>query len=490
MELSMQSAIYHEDLEKLGDRLLHVRVTGHPHGHDTFSQEVSDPLETANYHSNVSDDPNDLPVDPVAFQQNDNSDSRKVFVGGLPWNIENDSFNKLFSQFGTILKSKVVRDSASGVSRGFGFVTFMTASSAARAIKASRWLVLEGRKIDCKMALPTVSAGEHVRKLFVGGLARHVTAEKLKAHFSQYGELVNSVVMLDKNTGRSRGFGFVTFVRKETALRVLSISPLWMGGKMIEVRKAVSRDQIDKESVHQQSSGFRTSASSLPESSSPVLRQPELLLGPAVNLYPTPDVPPAVNLYPTPDVPPAANSYPPVMRYYHTDMNLVRPAMILQQQANINRMANFAPSNGVQPVYPQSKPYQPGPVQVGPSVIWLQQPMYLPASAILYYTILYYTILYYTILYYTILLLYYTILYYSILFYTILYYTMLYYTTLYYTILYYTILYYTILYIPYYTILYYTILYYTILYYSILYNTITMLCYAILCYTMLHCTML
>ena len=48
-------------------------------------------------------------------------------------------------------------------------------------------------------------------KLFVGGLAWATTDETLAAHFAPYGDVVEAKVIQDRETGRSRGFGFVKF---------------------------------------------------------------------------------------------------------------------------------------------------------------------------------------------------------------------------------------------------------------------------------------
>lgn len=50
------------------------------------------------------------------------------------------------------------------------------------------------------------------RKLFVGGLPSNVTDQEFRTFFEQFGEISDSVVMFDRDTRRSRGFGFVTFV--------------------------------------------------------------------------------------------------------------------------------------------------------------------------------------------------------------------------------------------------------------------------------------
>lgn len=54
-------------------------------------------------------------------------------------------------------------------------------------------------------------------KVFVGGLAWETQRDTMRRHFEQYGEIVEAVVIMDKNTGRSKGYGFVTFGDAEGA---------------------------------------------------------------------------------------------------------------------------------------------------------------------------------------------------------------------------------------------------------------------------------
>ena len=54
-------------------------------------------------------------------------------------------------------------------------------------------------------------------KLFVGNLPWGVDTEKLREVFTPYGEITDAVVLTDKFTGRSRGFGFVEFSKDEEA---------------------------------------------------------------------------------------------------------------------------------------------------------------------------------------------------------------------------------------------------------------------------------
>ncbi|CAN7059141.1 hypothetical protein Bca4012_094409 [Brassica carinata] len=56
-------------------------------------------------------------------------------------------------------------------------------------------------------------------KVFVGGLAWETQSHTLRRHFEPYGEILEAVVITDKNTGRSKGYGFVTFRDPEAARR-------------------------------------------------------------------------------------------------------------------------------------------------------------------------------------------------------------------------------------------------------------------------------
>jgi cold-inducible RNA-binding protein len=60
------------------------------------------------------------------------------------------------------------------------------------------------------------------KKLFVGGLSWGTTDEGLRKAFVSYGEIIESKVIADCDTCRSRGFGFVTFVRDEDAKTAIS----------------------------------------------------------------------------------------------------------------------------------------------------------------------------------------------------------------------------------------------------------------------------
>ena len=82
------------------------------------------------------------------------------------------------------------------------------------------------------------------KKLFVGGLAWATNDESLSAAFQEFGPVSEAQVILDRDTGRSRGFGFVTFENDgdaENAMKGLDGAEL--DGRRIRVNEAQARQR-------------------------------------------------------------------------------------------------------------------------------------------------------------------------------------------------------------------------------------------------------
>ncbi|XP_073389236.1 uncharacterized protein [Physcomitrium patens] len=76
------------------------------------------------------------------------------------------------------------------------------------------------------------------RKIFVRGLGWDSTTETLKTVFSQFGEVEEGAVVMDKGTGKSRGFGFVTFIHMDGAQRSLKEPSKRIDGRMTDCQLA------------------------------------------------------------------------------------------------------------------------------------------------------------------------------------------------------------------------------------------------------------
>ncbi|KAL2003499.1 hypothetical protein VTN02DRAFT_3594 [Thermoascus thermophilus] len=79
-------------------------------------------------------------------------------------------------------------------------------------------------------------------KLFVGGLAWHTTDETLRQGFEKYGTIEEAVVVKDRDTNRSRGFGFVRFSNETDADAAMNaMTNQEFDGRVIRVDKASER---------------------------------------------------------------------------------------------------------------------------------------------------------------------------------------------------------------------------------------------------------
>jgi RNA recognition motif-containing protein len=73
--------------------------------------------------------------------------STKLFVGSLPWSVDDSQLQTVFEAHGTVVSAKIIKDRTTGRSRGFGFVEMENSSDAKNAIEALNESELSGRNI-------------------------------------------------------------------------------------------------------------------------------------------------------------------------------------------------------------------------------------------------------------------------------------------------------------------------------------------------------
>ena len=80
------------------------------------------------------------------------------------------------------------------------------------------------------------------RKTFTGGLSWGVDDERLRRAFEEFGEVSSPKIIVDRETGRSRGFGFVTFqTEDEAAAAMRALDGKDLDGRTIRVNEAQER---------------------------------------------------------------------------------------------------------------------------------------------------------------------------------------------------------------------------------------------------------
>ncbi len=75
-----------------------------------------------------------------------------LFTANVPFSYTDEQLGQLFDPFGIVLSSRVIRDATTGQSRGFGFVDLATDKAKTKAIEALNGKVIEGRKIEVRIA--------------------------------------------------------------------------------------------------------------------------------------------------------------------------------------------------------------------------------------------------------------------------------------------------------------------------------------------------
>jgi len=158
----------------------------------------------------------------------------KLFLGGLSWDTDEADLRAAFEPLGGFLSARIARDKGRGSSRGFGFVTVADMAAAGRACGQSH--MIRGRAVEAR-----VSAGAlQSRKLFVGGLHPSTGDAEFLRYFEAFGKVTESQVVQDRSTGKSRGFGFVSFSEEAAARAVLELGGgnHTIRGKRVEVKPA------------------------------------------------------------------------------------------------------------------------------------------------------------------------------------------------------------------------------------------------------------
>ncbi|XP_078124024.1 polyadenylate-binding protein 1A isoform X1 [Sander vitreus] len=166
-----------------------------------------------------------------------------IFIKNLDKSIDNKALYDTFSAFGNILSCKVVCDENG--SKGYGFVHFETQEAAERAIEKMNGMLLNDRKVFVgrfksrkEREAELGARAKEFTNVYVKNFGEDMDDEKLREVFSKYGNSMSIRVMID-DSGKSRGFGFVSFERHEDAQKAVDeMNGKEFNGKLIYVGRA------------------------------------------------------------------------------------------------------------------------------------------------------------------------------------------------------------------------------------------------------------
>ncbi|KAG8491417.1 hypothetical protein CXB51_014653 [Gossypium anomalum] len=171
---------------------------------------------------------------------------RSVYVGNIHPQVTEPLLQEVFLSTGPIEGCKLIKKDKSS----YGFVDYFDRRSAALAIVTLNGRHLFGQPIKVNWAYASSqredTSGHH--NIFVGDLSPEVTDATLFACFSVYSSCSDARVMWDQKTGRSRGFGFVSFRNQQEAQSAINdLNGKWLGSRQIRcnwaAKGATSNDE-------------------------------------------------------------------------------------------------------------------------------------------------------------------------------------------------------------------------------------------------------
>lgn len=184
---------------------------------------------------------------------------KNLFVGNLSWNVDEDWLAREFEGFGEIVGCRIISDRDTQRSKGFGYVEFASAESAAKAKAEMHGKDVDNRALNVDFSTPRANNPKEKSNdraarfgdkpstpsntLFIGNLSFDSTNDSIHEAFSAFGEISRVSLPTDRDTGNPKGFGYVDFNTVEEAKAALeSMSGADVDGRNIRVDYATPRD--------------------------------------------------------------------------------------------------------------------------------------------------------------------------------------------------------------------------------------------------------
>ncbi|KAA8522046.1 hypothetical protein F0562_012640 [Nyssa sinensis] len=173
----------------------------------------------------------EIAVEEIPEQTQLTNQKRKLFVLNLPWSFTVADIKNLFGECGTVIDVEIIKQKG-GKSRGFAFVTMASGEESEAVIDKfdshevlGRIIRIEFAKRFKKPSPPPPAGpppGETRHKLYVSNLAWKVRSNHLREFFAANFNPVSARVVFDSPSGRSAGYGFVSFATREEAEGAIS----------------------------------------------------------------------------------------------------------------------------------------------------------------------------------------------------------------------------------------------------------------------------
>ncbi|XP_018611495.1 RNA-binding protein 39a isoform X2 [Scleropages formosus] len=189
------------------------------------------------------------PIDNLTPEERD---ARTVFCMQLAARIRPRDLEEFFSAVGKVRDVRIISDRNSRRSKGIAYIEFVEANSVPLAIGLTGQRLLgvpiivqasqaeKNRAAAAANNLQKGSAGP--MRLYVGSLHFNITEDMLRGIFEPFGRIESIQLMMDSETGRSKGYGFITFADAECAKKALEqLNGFELAGRPMKVGHVTER---------------------------------------------------------------------------------------------------------------------------------------------------------------------------------------------------------------------------------------------------------
>ncbi|KAL5806399.1 hypothetical protein ACOSQ4_029132 [Xanthoceras sorbifolium] len=188
----------------------------------------------------------------------ESGEEARLYIGNLPYSMTSSQLSEVFGEAGRVVSAQIVYDRVTDRSRGFGFITMGSMEEAKEAIRLFDGSQIGGRTV--KVNFPEVPrGGERVvmgpkikssyrgfidspHKIYAGNLGWGLTSQGLRDVFADQPGLLSAKVIYERDSGRSRGFGFITFETTVDALSAINaMNGVEVEGRPLRLNMAAER---------------------------------------------------------------------------------------------------------------------------------------------------------------------------------------------------------------------------------------------------------
>ncbi|XP_072978580.1 polyadenylate-binding protein RBP47C'-like [Typha angustifolia] len=193
-------------------------------------------------------------------------ENKTIWVGDLHYWMDENYLHNCFGHTGEVVSIKVIRNKQTGQSEGYGFVEFYTRAAAEKVLQSFSGHIMPNTDQPFRLNWASFSMGERRsdiasdHSIFVGDLASDVTDATLQEIFaSRYPSVKGAKVVIDANTGRSKGYGFVRFGDdNEKTLAMTEMNGVYCSSRPMRIGPATPRKSSGSNGASAQLDGDST----------------------------------------------------------------------------------------------------------------------------------------------------------------------------------------------------------------------------------------